>query len=79
MFCFQPEAFVRNWQWNNSWYIAQERPIYQFGMKEAVMRRGIPLQKPEDILSDFHGPDEPVHIVRTNQKPVFTSRDIFHQ
>jgi len=50
----KPESFVRSWQWNNSWYIAQLRPVYPIGMKEAVERRGIPVHQPEDLLSKFH-------------------------
>ena len=41
---FQPESFVRSWQWNNAWYLAQERPIYPMGFKEAVLDRGLPLR-----------------------------------
>ena len=34
---FQPESFVRSWQWNNSWYIAQLRPVYPIGMKVTLL------------------------------------------
>lgn len=50
----KPESFVRSWQWNNSWYIAQNRPIYPIGMKDAVLRRGIVVHQPEDLLSKLH-------------------------
>ncbi len=32
--CSQPESYVRNWQWNNAWYLNQERPVQNLGLKE---------------------------------------------
>ena len=30
---------MRSWQWNNAWYIAQERPIYPIGMKVGFLSK----------------------------------------
>lgn len=74
----KPESFVRSWQWNNAWYLAQERPIYPMGFKEAVLDRGLPLRQPEDVVSDIHEPrDFPsIDITETSIKEV--EKDEFH-
>ena len=36
----KPDSFVRSWQWNNAWYLAQERPVYPLGLASALEERG---------------------------------------
>ena len=44
---FQPQSFIRSWQWNNAWYLAQERPVWPLGFKESILKRGMALHQPE--------------------------------
>ena len=34
------DRFVRNWQWNNAWYLNQERKVFDIGQKAAAEARG---------------------------------------
>jgi len=63
----KPEAFVRGWQWNNAWYISQDRPVTKIGMKESLMERNIPCYQAEELLSPTHKmePFTPIEIVET--------------
>jgi hypothetical protein len=47
------QAYVRNWQWNNSWYLQQERPVNNYKIKEALVERGIPVYTPDELISPF--------------------------
>ena len=60
----KPDSFVRSWQWNNAWYLAQERPVYPLGLAAALEQRGIPLHQPESLLTDIHNtaPQPPVKV-----------------
>jgi len=53
----KPQAYVRNWQWNNAWYLNQERQVWGMGMKEALADRNIPVYDQKDILSPVHPPE----------------------
>jgi len=74
----KPESFVRSWQWNNAWYLAQERPIYPMGFKEAVLDRGLPLRQPEEVVSDIHEPREFQNIEITETSLKSLEQDEFH-
>ena len=64
----KPDSFVRTWQWNNAWYLAQERPVYPLGLASALEERGIPLHQPESLLSDIHSsPPRPAVHVEANR------------
>jgi len=68
----KPEAFVRSWQWNNAWYISQERPVTNIGMKESLQERNIVCYNPGDLLSPIHEQVSlpPVSIVETIKKKI---------
>jgi len=58
----KPQSFIRSWQWNNSWYLNQERRIYdRWQWKSALEERNIPIYKPEEILSPVHTIEEEEH------------------
>ena len=65
----KPESFVRSWQWNNAWYLGQERPVYPLGMAQVLEERGIPLHQPENLLSDIH---------QTEPRPLIPVKSILH-
>lgn len=50
----KPQSFVRNWQWNNNWYLQQERRVFNIGMKEALTGRSVPVHRAEDLLTPAH-------------------------
>ena len=58
---------MRGWQWNNAWYISQDRPVTKIGMKEALNERNIPCYQAEELLSPTHKmePFTPIEIVET--------------
>jgi len=68
----KPEAYVRSWQWNNAWYISQERPVTKIGMKEALSERNIACFQPEDLMSSIYEKRHltPVEIVETMKNKV---------
>ena len=74
----KPDSFVRSWQWNNAWYLGQERPVYPLGMASALEQRGIPLHQPETLLTDIHStPDQPPVSITPNKLPLL-ERDSSH-
>ena len=50
----KPESYIRSWQWNNLWYISQERPVTNIGMKETLQERNINCFHPEELLSPLY-------------------------
>jgi len=50
----KPESYIRSWQWNNLWYISQERPVTNIGMKETLQERNINCFQPEELLSPLY-------------------------
>jgi len=74
----KPESFVRSWQWNNAWYLGQERPVYPLGMAEALQERGVPVHQPETLLSDIHSTALEPHITLTPNKMTGLERDSSH-
>lgn len=66
----KPQSFVRNWQWHNSWQIQRERQIRNFGLKEALLERGVAVENAEDFLSPIIPNEnvEPLDLVETIQK-----------
>lgn len=68
----KPEAFVRGWQWNNSWFISQERPVVNIGMKESLEQRSVACHQVEELLSPLHAnkPFKPIEIVETVMKKI---------
>ena len=72
------DRFVRNWQWNNAWYLNQERKVFDIGQKAAAEARGIPVYKPEELFSPLHTfpPNPRFQTVETAQ--VAGSRDESH-
>ncbi|XP_023338810.1 uncharacterized protein LOC111709391 [Eurytemora carolleeae] len=49
----KPQSYVRNWQWNNSWYLQQERPVKNYKIKEALLERSIPVYTADELISPF--------------------------
>lgn len=47
----KPQSHTRHQQWNNHWFLQQERTVQNFGMVESLVQRGIPVCKPEEICS----------------------------
>ena len=74
----KPDSFVRSWQWNNAWYLGQERPVYPLGMGDALEQRGIPLHQPETLLTDIHQSEPRPHIHITPTKLSLLERDRDH-
>jgi len=66
----KPEAFMRNKDWNNLWYLGQERPVVNIGFKEALEQRGVPSYKPDELLSPLHENNRSDHVetVETRMK-----------
>jgi len=65
----KPQSHVRDWQWNNAWFLSQERPVKNIGFKTALEERNIPVSKPEDFLTPIYGessPPERVDLVETS-------------
>jgi len=60
----KPQSFLRNWMWNNSWYLGQERPVRNFNIKESLEERSIPIHQLDDLLSPIHyqDPPPPIHL-----------------
>lgn len=58
----KPESFVRNWQWNNAWYLGQERPVENLGLKEALLERNIPVYTADEIISPIM-PEREIDVV----------------
>jgi len=79
----KPQAYVRNWQWNNAWYLNQERRVWGMGMKEALSDRDIPVYDQKDILSPVHPltPNEPLNLPETVLKalPKDSSHPLHHE
>lgn len=50
----KPQSFVRNWQWNNAWFLNQERKVKNIGMRQALEKRGISIYRPEKVLSPIY-------------------------
>ena len=61
---------MRGWQWNNAWYISQERPVTNIGMKESLQQRNIPYYQAQELLTPLSEdkPSQPVEIVETIMK-----------
>jgi len=79
----KPQAYVRNWQWNNAWYLNQERRVWGMGMKEALADRDIPIYDQKDVLSPIH-PMEPkldLDVPETVLKPLpkDSSHPLYHE
>lgn len=47
----KPQSHTRHQQWNNHWFLQQERTVQNFGMVESLVQRGIPVCKPEELCS----------------------------
>jgi len=66
----RPHSFVRRWQYNNQWQIQRDRRIENFGLKEALLERGVAVHDVESILSPISPPDdEQYDLVETNEEP----------
>jgi len=50
----KPHAYLKSWQWNNAWFISQERPVTKIGLHESLQERNIPLYKAEECLTPIH-------------------------
>ena len=61
---------MRNKDWNNLWYLGQERPVVNIGFKEALEQRGVPSYKPDELLSPLHENNRSDHVetVETRMK-----------
>ena len=61
---------MRGWQWNNAWFISQERPVTNIGMKESLQQRNIPCYQAQELLTPLSEdkPSQPVEIVETVMK-----------
>jgi len=79
----KPQAYVRNWQWNNAWYLNQERKVNSLGMREALAERDIPIYEHKDLLSPAHpyDPEEPIESIETVLKPLpkDSSHPLYHE
>lgn len=64
----KPASFVRAWQWNNQWQLQRERKIRNYGLKEALLERGVVVQDSDDILTPISPQNrETYDIVETEQ------------
>jgi len=64
----KPQSFIRSWQWNNSWYLNQERRVLDtWHWKGELEERNIPIYKPEELLSSIHSelPEEDFEVTET--------------
>lgn len=64
----RPHSFIRRWQYNNQWQIQREQKIKNFGLKEALLERGVSVHDAESICSPVSPPnDEKYDLIETNE------------
>jgi len=57
----KPLSYVKNMQWNNSYYLQQERPIKDLKFLDRMNRDEIPVCKIDDILSPIMDNKQTIH------------------